>query len=140
MGRRFEVDVHGKMTEDDLLDHVVAAERAELAKILPTLAYESLKTTCKDLGVLVSGKEKAAFVTALLAAVTPLGKPVPQPAPKPDNDFTLELEVEPRKPRLAWQGMDRKEAVISVPTQVVEIVRPGRARDRGDSLLNTGTI
>ncbi len=29
------------------------------------------------------------------------------------------------------------EQVVSVPTQVVEIVRPGRAVDRGDSLLNT---
>lgn len=139
IGRRFEADVTGKMSKDDLLDRVVAAERADLAKILPTLAYESLKAACKDLGVLVSGKEKAAFVASLLAAVTPIGKPVPQAPPKAPDDFTLEIEVEPRKPRLAWQGMDRKEAVVNVPTQVVEIVRPGRARDRGDSLLNTET-
>lgn len=139
IGRRFEVDVHGKMSKDDLLDRVVANERTDLAKILPTLAYESLKAMCKDLGVLVSGKEKAAFVASLLAAVTPIGKLVPQAPPKAPDDFTLELEVEPRKPRLAWQGMDRKEAVVNVPTQVVEIVRPGRARDRGDSLLNTET-
>ena len=49
----------------------------------------------------------------------------------PDNenasDLALTLDVEPRKPRLAWQGMDRKEAVTSVPTQIVEIVRPGKA-------------
>jgi DNA modification methylase len=43
-------------------------------------------------------------------------------------------EVEPRKPRLVWQGMDRRELAVSVPTQVVEIVRPGRAVDHGDSL------
>ena len=53
------------------------------------------------------------------------------------GDLRLEIDVEPRKPRLAWQGMDRRERVVSVPTQVVEIVRPGRAVDRGDSLLNT---
>lgn len=138
-GRRFEVEVHGKMSKDDLLDRIVAAQQADLAKILPTLAYESLKAMCKDLGVHVAGKEKTAFVASLLAAVTPVGKPVPQPPPKAADDFTLELEVEPRKPRLAWQGMDRKEAVVNVPTQVVEIVRPGRARDHGDSLLNTAT-
>ena len=42
------------------------------------------------------------------------------------------VEVEPRKPRLAWQGMDRREAAVSVPTQVVEIVRPGREARRGE--------
>jgi DNA modification methylase len=44
-----------------------------------------------------------------------------------DSDLALTLDVEPRKPRLAWQGMDRKEAVVSVPTQIVEIVRPAKA-------------
>jgi DNA modification methylase len=44
----------------------------------------------------------------------------------------ITLDVTPRKPRLAWQGMWRKEMAISVPTQVVEIVRPGRAMDRGE--------
>ena len=33
--------------------------------------------------------------------------------------------------------MDRRERVVSVPTQVVEIVRPGKAVDRRDSLVNT---
>lgn len=42
-------------------------------------------------------------------------------------DLALTLDVEPRKPRLAWQGMERKEAAVSVPTQIVEIVRPGKA-------------
>lgn len=37
------------------------------------------------------------------------------------------LNVPPRKPRLAWQGMDRKELAAPVPSQVVEIVRPGLA-------------
>jgi hypothetical protein len=42
--------------------------------------------------------------------------------------------VEPRKPRLAWQGMERKEMAGAVPTQVVEIVRPGRAVQRKGEL------
>jgi DNA modification methylase len=137
IGRRVEVEVNAKLSKEDLLDRLAPSERTDLAKVLPTLAYESLKATCKDLGLPVEGREKAVFVARLLAALTPTGKPVPQAAPRAPDDFTLELEVEPRKPRLAWQGMDRKEAVVSVPTQVVEIVRPGRARDHGDSLLKT---
>ncbi len=43
------------------------------------------------------------------------------------TDRAVTLDVEPRKPRLAWQGMDRREVAVSVPTQVVEIVRPGKA-------------
>lgn len=43
------------------------------------------------------------------------------------TDRAVTLDVEPRKPRLAWQGMGRREATVSVPTQIVEIVRPGKA-------------
>ncbi|MFY9342105.1 MAG: site-specific DNA-methyltransferase [Planctomycetota bacterium] len=50
------------------------------------------------------------------------------------RDRSLTLDVEPRKPRLAWQGMDRREAAVSVPTQVVEIVRPGKAVAEKDIL------
>ncbi len=49
------------------------------------------------------------------------------------------MEVTARKPRLAWQGMWRKEVALSVPSQVVEIVRPGRAVDRGAQLKGTDT-
>jgi DNA modification methylase len=139
IARRCELEVNGKMTKEDLLDRIAPSERADLAKILPGLAYESLKSACKDLGLPLDGREKSVFVARLLVAITPEGKPVPVAAPRAADDFTLELQVEPRKPRVAWQGMDRKEAVVSVPTQVVEIVRPGRARDLGDSLLKTDT-
>lgn len=47
--------------------------------------------------------------------------------PVASTDRSLTLDVEPRKPRLAWQGMDRREVAVSVPSQVVEIVRPGKA-------------
>ena len=50
------------------------------------------------------------------------------------TDLTLSIDVEPRKPRLAWQGMARKEAAVSVPTQIVEIVRPGKASATEDKL------
>ena len=137
IGRHAELDVHGKMTKDDLLDRIAPSERADLARILPSLAYESVKAACKELGLPGDGREKAVFVARLLAAATPAGQPVPQAAARAADDFTIEVSVEPRKPRIAWQGMDRKEAAVSVPTQVVEIVRPGRARNRGATLLNT---
>ena len=69
--------------------------------------------------------------------------PPPEPAaPSPPppmrsfagDDWSLTVSAEPRKPRLAWQGMWRKEVAVSVPTQVVEIVRPGRVINRGDEL------
>ncbi|MSP60461.1 MAG: hypothetical protein EXR72_08980 [Myxococcales bacterium] len=62
-------------------------------------------------------------------------------AAAPEQDFTLRVEVEPRKPRLAWQGMDRRELAVSVPTQVVEIVWPGRAmRREGELWMDTRTV
>lgn len=50
------------------------------------------------------------------------------------SNLAITLDVEPRKPRLAWQGMERKELAGAVPTQVVEIVRPGRAVERKGEL------
>lgn len=47
------------------------------------------------------------------------------------------FSLEPRKPRLFWNGMERKPQVTSVPTQVLEIVRPGLAMDRGIELAGT---
>src|SRR5476649_1380652 len=59
--------------------------------------------------------------------------PIPPP-PTAGRDLGITLDVEPRKPRLAWQGMERKELAGPVPTQVVEIVRPGRAVERKGEL------
>lgn len=50
------------------------------------------------------------------------------------SDLTLPLQVEPRKPKLVWNGMWRKEIATAVPTQVLEIVHPGRAVARGSEL------
>jgi len=50
--------------------------------------------------------------------------------PSPSEELELRVDVEPRKPRVVWQGMDRSQVATSVPTQVVEIVRPGRAIER----------
>ncbi len=60
--------------------------------------------------------------------------PLVPPPPLEASDRSITLDVEPRKPRLAWQGMERKEMAGAVPTQVVEIVRPGRAVERKGEL------
>jgi len=52
-------------------------------------------------------------------------------AGKDTTEVTLPLD--PRKPRLAWVGMDRREVAAAVPTQVVEVVRPGRVVERADN-------
>ena len=50
------------------------------------------------------------------------------------NEFSITLDVEPRKPRIAWQGMERMQLAGAVPAQVVEVVSPGRAVERKDEL------
>jgi hypothetical protein len=42
IARRCELEVNSKMTKEDLLDRLAPSERAELAKILPTLAYGAI--------------------------------------------------------------------------------------------------
>ena len=59
------------------------------------------------------------------------------PAPPEENLESLLRDrtvVGGPKPRLAWQGMERREMAGAVPTQVVEIVRPGRAVERKGEL------
>ena len=73
--------------------------------------------------------------SACLTRPHPQNPPLPSPpAAPPANDLAINLNVEPRKPRLAWQGMERKALASAVPTQVVEIVRPGRALERKGEL------
>lgn len=64
--------------------------------------------------------------------------PVRADAGRTPDGLALILPVEPRKPRLAWHGWDRREAVVSVPTQIVEIVRPGRSLAREGELPGLG--
>ncbi len=52
------------------------------------------------------------------------------------DDWEMRVAVEPRKPRLAWQGMKRREAAVSVPTQVVEVVRARKVAADDLSLPN----
>jgi hypothetical protein len=164
LGRAFGFQVSPRMSLEELHGALSKSERAKLDQILPELPDESLAKIVKALGLPPGGKRAAAIERILEATGEATPPPAPEPPPvqmmtsapvevvaavsappaavappaaPSGTDFTLSVEVEPRKPRLAWQGMDRRERVVSVPTQVVEIVRPGRAVDRGDSLLNT---
>ncbi len=56
----------------------------------------------------LAGAAKASFMKKCEAAPAPTA-----------SDLAVTLDVEPRKPRLAWQGMERKEMAGAVPTQVL---------------------
>lgn len=165
LGRTFKLQVSPRMSMDELSGALAKSGRAtKLDELLPELPDESLAKIGRALG-LPEGEKRDAIIARILeatgeaAAAAPETPSVPRMTSAPDEvdsaiaippaaemapaagsngtDLRLSIEVEPRKPRLAWQGMDRRERVVSVPAQVVEIVRPGRAVDRGDSLLNT---
>ena len=150
-----EVAGSKKATLDEILPALTDAALGRVAKALGLPADDARET-------LVGRISKTAGEPSTPAPPAPSPLPAPAPAamfrasaepssaveppPPPTTtapalaagDLRLAIHVEPRKPRLAWQGMDRRERVVSVPTQVVEVVSPGRAVDRGDSLLDTG--
>lgn len=74
-------------------------------------------------------------------AAPPASVPSPVPVSTPNVQFSSAagppFALDPRKPRLFWNGMERKPQVTAVPTQVLEIVRPGLATDRGSELAGT---
>jgi len=47
----------------------------------------------------------------------------------------LSIDVTSKKPRLAYQGMDKKTLVEAVPSQVIEIVYPAKAQEQTKELL-----
>lgn len=59
----------GKVTKEDIIERMAPAECVKLAKVLPTLASESLRLACKDLGLSTNGLTSAAFAEQLLTAV-----------------------------------------------------------------------
>jgi hypothetical protein len=82
-----------------------------------------------------NAKAATSAKAATNAKLKPLSKRPPSiPTKAETSDLEITLEVEPRKPRLAWQGMDRREAAVSVPTQVVEVVSPGKAQASDDQI------
>ena len=55
-----------------------------------------------------------------------------------------EIELKPKKPILAYMGMDKRTLIESVPTQVVEVVYPHRIdapkKDTGTKLFEEGQL
>jgi len=105
--------------EEGLRRVIADADAASLPALLAALSRDALKALCKQLQLDASGTGKSPYVQALTARFS-------QEAGS--DARTLSIDVLPKQPRLAWQGMDQHEAVVSVPSQVMEIVRPGRAR------------
>jgi len=156
---RAKVEVSDRRAKASLVDAVDKVPTVTALTILEEQGRDDLKGICRRLGLDDGGREKADLIERIMGdgakasapAQTWIGFPEIAPsraadaaAPPPDSaasngDAALTVEVEPRKPRLAWQGMSRKEIATAVPTQVVEIVRPGRAIDRGDELAGLAT-
>lgn len=78
------------------------------------------------------------FVAAPSAAAPQVAQPAAPTVPATTEAVHgMPVALEPRKPRLFWNGMERKPQVTAVPTQVLEIVRPGLATERGSELAGT---
>lgn len=130
-----------------LVERLIGAKSADVPAE-PTPAKPVRPTKVNDDKVPPAKPEPPAQAWLSFPEVVPSTAPPPSPAThgapaevNDSSDLTLTLEVQPRKPRLAWQGMTRKEVATAVPTQVVEIVRPGRAIDRGELAgLETRTV
>ncbi|MFS8068311.1 MAG: hypothetical protein ACMG6S_18295, partial [Byssovorax sp.] len=151
LARAFDLPVTARTPVDEIRDQIARSKRAKLDKLLPTLSGDAIARIASLLGITVNGASKESLIAEIGGGVAgPAAVPLaPSSAPAVDvaravvtpalpiTDNAVTLDVEPRKPRLAWQGMDRREVAVDVPTQVVEIVRPGRAMDRNDPLLNT---
>lgn len=115
------LEVPDDATEPALREYLAADEATSLRAVLAALPRETLKSVCKALTLPTDGRGKAVLVRRVIDA---LGQHDEAPS------RTLQVEVFPRQPRLAWSGMDQREAVTAVPAQVVEVVRPARAIDR----------
>ena len=50
-----------------------------------------------------------------------------------------QIDIKPKKPRLAYIGMDKKTVIEAVPTQVVEIVYPSKAHEEAKELTTSNT-
>lgn len=98
------------------------------------------RKTTKDSSSLFAASPSAhAAPPAAAPASVPPPSPVPVSAPNVQSSSAAGplFALDPRKPRLFWNGMERKPQVTAVPTQVLEIVRPGLATDRGSELAGT---
>ncbi len=111
-----------KATTEQLRIALAEYAPASVHAILAVLSKDLLRDLCRRLSVDAEGKGKQPYVQKLAGHFLAVSS----------GRRVVEVELSPRKPRLAWIGMDEKEIAVSVPTQVLEIVRPGRVLDRGD--------
>lgn len=116
VGERFSVGAAPRTAVAVLQALLRSPGDVPLPPLLDELADSTLQLVCAR-GGLALGRTRADHRKAILEAAE-----VPE-----DEGAAMMVEVPRRKPRLAWQGMHRRAGVEPVPTQVVEVVNPGRA-------------
>lgn len=119
LGDALGITLSPEAPKEGLVRVIGDSDAANLPAVLGALSRDVLKGLCKELGLDAKGTTKAPYVRDLTEHYR---------VADTRGTRTVTVEVHPRQPRLAWLGMDQREAVTTVPTQVVEIVRPGRAR------------
>ena len=83
-----------------LRQHVAHADGAPLPAVLAALSRDALKNVCKAMGLTVTGSGKGPYVRALTAALA---------GDASSSARSITVDVLPRQPRLAWQGMEQRE-------------------------------
>lgn len=121
IGERFRIGTSPRTALGVLQVLLRSPGEAPLPQVVDELSDDTLARVCAVVGLPV-GRTRAERRQAVLHAAD---------APE-DVSTAMTVEVPRRKPRLAWQGMHRRAAVEAVPTQVVEVVNPGRAERRGE--------
>lgn len=126
-------------SKQDLVDRIVGSDD-EAPEKQSTLAHppslEPATTPPLPTASLPSPPRAAALVQPIEAA------PAPPLSTQPADDSDDEIQSEPvlarpvplKRPRLVWHGWDYREITTSVPTQVVEIVKPSRFVQRSKEL------
>lgn len=120
LGEALDIGVRPR-TAMGVLQHLLqATPRPGVQDVVPHLSEDTLRRACAAAGLAAPASLEDARAALLEAAGAS------------DGADWLIVEAPRRKPRLAWQGMNGKAAVTSVPTQVLEVVSPGLAAHRDE--------
>lgn len=129
VGEKFAVGASPR-TAIGILQALLRKSEVPFPGLLGELSDDTLRLVCGRAGLALGGS-RAERVNTLLRAVD---------APVGDEATALTVDVPHRKPRLAWHGMHRQPLAVAVPTQVVEVVSPGRAEAKADDGQYDGLV
>lgn len=120
LGERFSIGPPTRSALSVLQSLLRGGVQVPLPALLDTLSEDALTLIAGREGLSVTGG-RAGLRSSILAAAG---------GDDDETDAVIGLSVPRRQPRLAWQGMHRRAGTAAVPTQVVEVVSPGRAERR----------